>query len=198
MILLGCDNYNAIPKGALDNNPIKDCHVPNTEKEKAYRNYPFWKNLLGPFYPAFFYTDFHTDQLLNRPNPHGFRKVQHLQLMDTILSKYPDMKVVWAHMCLNKELLSLHPRVHTYIMEKFLRKYPNLYVDLSWDVLAKMLLLNYNEMEPVDKLSKQHPDIHAELEIWNKTHTDEVMRFFNVKMLILNLKMLINLHLIVR
>ena len=83
------------------------------------------------------------------------------------------MKVVWAHMCLNKELLSLHPRVHTHIMEKFLFKFPNLYVDISWDVLAKLLLLNYNEMEPKD-LSQNHTDIHAQLEIWNRTHIEDV------------------------
>ena len=89
------------------------------------------------------------------------------------------MKVVWAHMCLNKELLSLHPRVHAYIMERFFRKYPNLYVDISWDVLAKLLLLNYDEMEDdIDDLSTTHMDIHTELEIWNTTHTAEVKLLF--------------------
>ena len=65
------------------------------------------------------------------------------------------MKVVWAHMCLSKELLSLHPRVHSYIMEKFLTKYENLYVDISWDVIAKMVLLNYDEMEGAEKFSEK-------------------------------------------
>ena len=98
--------------------------------------------------------------------------------MDTILQRYPDMKVVWAHMCLNKELLGLHPRVHTHIMERFLTKYPNLYVDLSWDVLAKMLLLNYDAMEDISKLSHTHPDIHTEMDIWNSTHYGQVIYIY--------------------
>ena len=82
----------------------------------------------------------------------------------------PRMKVVWAHMCLSKELQSLHPRVHSHIMEKFLNKYPNLYVDISWDILANMLLLNYDEMIDVKKYSTEHPDIHEYHKLWNHTH----------------------------
>ena len=180
IFVLGCDNYNAIPAGALDNNPVKKCDVPEKEIIDAQtRDNRFWRDLLGPFYHAFFYSEQNDVQRdngnFNRPNFISFRKVQHLILMDTILSRYPRMKVVWAHMCLNKELLSLHPRVHTYIMEKFLKKYENLHVDLSWDVLSKLLLLNYNEMEGVDKLSTKHPDIHAELSEWNSTHLGQVM-----------------------
>jgi hypothetical protein len=77
-------------------------------------------------------------------------------------------------MCLNKELLSLHPRVHAYILEQFLTKFPYLYVDLSWDVLAKMLLLNYDESFTIHEYSEKHPDIHAELDIRNKTHSIKV------------------------
>ena len=165
----GCDQYDAIPKGAFDKNPIKGCNVPHSERIIAHQQHGFWKDLLGEFYPAFFYQD-PDPSYLNHPNVQTFKKVQHLQLMDTILTRYPRMKVVWAHMCLNKELLSLHPRVHSHIMEYFLQKYDNLYIDLSWDVLAKLKLLNYNEMEDVSKYSSQHSDIHAETSLWNNTH----------------------------
>ena len=164
----------------MDDNPVKDCHVPDMERDLAqYQDNEFWRNLLGPFYPAFFYSETHqvkpNDRNYNKPNLNSFRKVQHLHLMDTILTRYPRMKVVWAHMCLNKELLSLHPRVHAYILEQFLTKFPYLYVDLSWDVLAKMLLLNYDESFTIHEYSEKHPDIHAELDIWNKTHSIKVI-----------------------
>ena len=188
--ILGCDNYNAIPKGALDDNPVKDCHVPDMERDQAqYQDNEFWRNLLGPFYPAFFYSETHqvkpNDRNYNKPNLNSFRKVQHLHLMDTILTRYPRMKVVWAHMCLNKELLSLHPRVHAYILEQFLTKFPYLYVDLSWDVLAKMLLLNYDESFTIHEYSEKHPDIHAELDIWNKTHSIKVIYIYTYVIYIL-------------
>ena len=179
VFFLGCDNYESIPHGALDQNPIKSCSVPEKEMENARtRDNYFWRELLGPFYHSFFHSEENGVQRncynFNRPRFISFRKVQHLILMDTILSRYPRMKVVWAHMCLSKELLSLHPRVHTYIIEKFLTKYRNLYLDVSWDVLAKMLLLNYNDMEGVDKLSTNHPDINKELAEWNSTHLNKV------------------------
>ena len=160
------------PPKEIENARLKDNH--------------FWRELLGPFYHSFFYSEQNDvqrgNQNFNRPNLGSFRKVQHLILMDTILERYPRMKVVWAHMCLNKELLSLHPRVHTYIMEKFLKKFKNLYVDLSWDVLAKMLLLNYNDRDGVDKLSKNHPDIPVEREFaeWNSAHLNEASKILNL------------------
>ena len=175
----GCDNYNAIPPGALDNNPIKGCDVPMKEMQNAKRDNRFWRDLLGPFYHAFFYSEHNqvhsNDQNYNLPNFQSFRKVQHLHLMDAILNRYRGMKVVWAHMCLNKELLSLHPRVHSYIMEKFLTKYENLYVDISWDVIAKMVLLNYNEMEGAERFDESHSDISHQMAEWNATHINAVM-----------------------
>ena len=168
--------------GALDDNPVKDCDVPEREMRFAKRDNAFWRDLLGPFYHAFFYSEHNkverNNQNFNMPNKVSFRKVQHLHLMDGILKRYPRMKVVWAHMCLNKELLSLHPRVHSHIMEHFLTKYKNLYVDISWDVLAKLVLLNYNEMEGAEKLSETHSDISHQMAEWNATHIN-VVRIFN-------------------
>ena len=166
----GCDNYDAIPPGALENNPIKNCHVPKDEIELATQEHKFWEGLLGEFYPAFF------NKITNEPNLTTFKKIQHLQLMDVIMTRYPKMKIVWAHMGLSKELKSLHPRVHTHILEYFFKKHEYLYVDLSWDILAKLLLLNYDEMQGVENLSAHnHPDIHdTELNLWNGTHITRV------------------------
>ncbi len=45
-----------------------------------------------------------------------------LQVWDAILTRFPDMKVVWAHMGLSKELQRLHPLVHRDIMMKLFDK----------------------------------------------------------------------------
>jgi predicted TIM-barrel fold metal-dependent hydrolase len=58
-----------------------------------------------------------------------------LYLMQHVLKQYPDNKIVWAHMGLSKELSRMDPKQHVAIMSELLDKYPNLYLDISWDVL---------------------------------------------------------------
>ena len=173
----GCDNYDAIPKGALDNNPIKYCDVPDSEWVIASQEHEYWKEILGEFYPAFFNTK------KNEPKTCTFRKIQHLPLIDTICNRYPNLKVVWPHMALSKELRSLHPRIHTHIFEKLFHKHRNLYIDVSWDILAKLILLNYDEMESVERYSsKFHSDIHDETTLWNDTHVYRVSQNAKAKL----------------
>ena len=57
------------------------------------------------------------------------------------------MVVVWAHMGLSYELQTLHPLVHSHIMKQLFQRHPNLYADLSWDIVAKLLLRNYNQQQ---------------------------------------------------
>ena len=87
------------------------------------------------------------------------------------------MKLVWPHLGLSKELRSLHPRIHTHIFEHLFKKYEHLYIDISWDILAKLLLLNFDDTINVDIYSaKIHTDIHEETTLWNDTHVDQVCR----------------------
>jgi hypothetical protein len=60
---------------------------------------------------------------------------KYLYLMKHVLKNYPDNKIVWAHMGLSKELTKMDPNQHVSIMKELLDKYPNLYLDISWDVL---------------------------------------------------------------
>jgi predicted TIM-barrel fold metal-dependent hydrolase len=60
---------------------------------------------------------------------------EHLYLMDHVLESYPDNKIVWAHMGLSKELQTMNPDLHVALMKERLDKYPNLMLDISWDVL---------------------------------------------------------------
>ena len=56
-------------------------------------------------------------------------------LMQHVLKTYPNNKIVWAHMGLSKELTKMDSKKHIAIMKKALDTYPNLMLDISWDVL---------------------------------------------------------------
>ena len=81
---------------------------------EAGAEYQWWKDFLGVHYTGFF-----NDK--NQPK-RNFRKIQHLKIWNAILTRYPDVKIVWAHMGLSKELQKLHPVVHRHIMEKLFDK----------------------------------------------------------------------------
>ena len=52
---------------------------------------------------------------------------------------------MWAHVGLCMELSSLHPAVHAKIIEVFFERHAtNLWLDTSWDVLAKQNFVNYD------------------------------------------------------
>ena len=141
--------------------------MPNEEIQLATQNYDWWRSILGPFYHSFFFTD-------NRPRQ-TFSKVQHLKVWDTILSRYKNLIVVWAHLGLSKELSDLHPNIHYHILKELFERHPNLHADVSWDVLAKQNLMNHVG----DDVSKLHPEHHADFNqdvrfLFNDTEVDSL------------------------
>jgi len=140
---LGCDNYDHVPLEA-------GCFVPKEELDLAKRTYRWWKEFLGPHYEGFFDGS-------NTPKQ-NFKKIQHLKIWDTLLTKYPTMTVVWAHLGLSKELRDLHPTIHAFIIDKLFTRHPNLYADISWDVLSKQILMNFNGAN----VSLLHHDVHED------------------------------------
>jgi len=142
---LGCDNYDSVPLDA-------GCFVPPEELELAKRNYRWWKEFLEDHYGGFFDSS-------NTPKD-NFRKIQHLKIWDTLLTTYPDMTVVWAHLGLSKELKHLHPTVHAFIIDKLLERHPNLYADVSWDVLSKQILMNFDG----SNVSLLHQQVHEDFD----------------------------------
>ena len=82
------------------------------------------------FYPGFF------DE--NDYPKSNFRKIMHIHVTHAIVDRYPKVKFVWAHVGLSQELATLHPAVHARILEVFFERFStNLWLDTSWDVLAK-------------------------------------------------------------
>ena len=145
-----------------------NCNVPESELVIASKDHEYWKDVLDEFYPAFFNTK-------NEPRRETFKKIQHLPLIDAILDRYPKLKVIWSHIGLSKELQNLHPKIHTHILEHLFQKYQNLYIDMSWDILAHLLLLNFDKTADVEDLSANiHADIHAETILWNNAHIHKV------------------------
>jgi len=135
---MGCDTYeNSIPKHRGDGvHPIV-CECLDEEKLVAQHDAWWWKRALGGFYSGFF--DAH-----DYPKP-NFRKIMHLHVLDAIVSRYKEVKFVWAHLGLSMELQTLHPAVHAQVLRSFYERHAtNLWSDLSWDVLAKLNFVNFD------------------------------------------------------
>lgn len=130
----------------------------------------------------------HSD-LGNESNPTEF-----LYLMDYVLDSYPENSIVWAHMGLSKELTTMDPDLHVSIMSERLDEYPNLMLDISWDVLynayhrwGNIFLEFFNEYSDrilagsdfVAAGTKQYGDYARELEVTGRVHRfldDEAFR----------------------
>lgn len=61
---------------------------------------------------------------------------KYLYLMEEVLRRYPDNKIIWVHMGLSKELTSIPAEEHIAIMSNLLDSYPNLSLDITWRVIA--------------------------------------------------------------
>ena len=75
------------------------------------------------------------------------KQTEYLYLMEEVLRRYPQNKVVWMHMGLSKELVTIDPDFHIGILSRLLDKYPKLMLDISWKVLYE------NYFDPV-----KHPE----------------------------------------
>lgn len=62
---------------------------------------------------------------------------QNVALMQEILRLYPDNKIVWMHMGLSRELVTMDAAEHIQLMAEFLDENPNLSLDISWTVIAE-------------------------------------------------------------
>ena len=139
-----------LPKNMFQFYICAGCVVPQDELDLAKQNYRWWKDFLGPPFRGFFDSS-------NTPKQ-NFRKIQHLKIWDTLLTTYPNMTVVWATLGLSKELKHLHPTVHANIKVNLFTRHQNLYADISWDVLSKQHLMNFNGAN----VSLLHHDVHED------------------------------------
>ena len=60
---------------------------------------------------------------------------RYLPLMEEVLDRYPDNKIVWMHMGLSLELTEMPAAEHIRLMTSMLDRYPNLMLDIAWRII---------------------------------------------------------------
>jgi hypothetical protein len=116
-------------KWAGELNLVKQALMPNKAEPATIASIDRWAPFMKVLRERGIPVTLHSD-LGNDANP-----TQFVPLMRHVLQKYPDNKIVWAHMGLSKELQHMDPAQHISIMKEALSKAPNLMLDISWDVL---------------------------------------------------------------
>ncbi|MEY3901044.1 MAG: hypothetical protein RL189_350 [Pseudomonadota bacterium] len=99
---------------------------------------PFMDELLKRKIPIAIHSD-----LGNDDEPEKYKN-----LMDSVLSSYPENRIVWMHLGLSKELKRLDHKKQIAVLESYLQKNRNLYFDLSWRVLYDQIF-SQPEFEPL-------------------------------------------------
>ena len=110
-------------------NIIKQALLGNNAEPATIESIDAWAPFMAVFRERGIPVTLHSD-LGSNANPTEF-----LHLMDHVLERYPQNKIVWAHMGLSKELTTISPEQHVRLMGERLDAYPNLYLDISWDVI---------------------------------------------------------------
>ena len=110
-------------------NIIKQALLGNNAEPATIESIDAWAPFMAVFRERGIPVTLHSD-LGSNANPTKF-----LHLMDHVLERYPQNKIVWAHMGLSKELTTISPEQHVRLMGERLDAYPNLYLDISWDVI---------------------------------------------------------------
>ena len=60
---------------------------------------------------------------------------RYLPLMQEVLDRYPDNRIVWMHMGLSLELKTLPAAEHIGLLSSMLDRYPNLMLDITWRII---------------------------------------------------------------
>ena len=110
------------------------------------------------------------------------KNLKFLKLITKFINTYKNNKIIWAHMGgISKELTNLNTKKHISILENFLNKYKNLYIDMSWGAVGDIVFKTEKQKESYSKLinkySKQFlsgSDFVASSDKTLKTYTSEL------------------------
>ena len=122
-------------KWAGELNVVKQALMKNQHEGATIEDIDNWAPFMKVLQERGIPVTLHSD-LGNDANP-----TQFVPLMKHVLQKYPNNKIVWAHMGLSKELAKMDAKEHITIMKAALDSSPNLMLDISWDVIYN----NYKE-----------------------------------------------------
>ncbi|HEX5007571.1 MAG TPA: amidohydrolase family protein [Hyphomonadaceae bacterium] len=129
LIKLYDKEYPGMFKWAGEVNVMKQALLGNKAEPATMESIDKWAPFMKILQERGIPLTIHSD-LGNDANP-----TQHVYLMQHVLQKYPNNKIVWAHMGLSKELTRMNPDQHITLMKHALDAYPNLMLDISWDVI---------------------------------------------------------------
>jgi predicted TIM-barrel fold metal-dependent hydrolase len=83
---------------------------------------------------------------------------KYLPLMQEVLRRYPQNRIVWMHLGLSKELRTVDTAQHVALMERLLRQNPNLSFDISWRVLDDQVFSDPERRQAYVDLINRWPD----------------------------------------
>ena len=86
---------------------------------------------------------------------------RYLAWIEEVLRLYPDNTIIWMHLGLSRELVTIDPDTHIGIMQSLLSRYPNLMLDISWRV--------------IDDSYFSDPDIRARYVQFLNAHSDRIL-----------------------
>ncbi|GGV18921.1 hypothetical protein GCM10010182_45670 [Actinomadura cremea] len=132
-------------------NLIKQALLPNEHDPADMKDIARWEPFMKVLRERSIPLTVHSD-LGNDAEP-----VKYLPLMREVLRRYPDNKIVWAHMGLSKELKDMPAERHARIMEGLLTAHPNLTLDISWRVLYDQYFRDPATRKPYVELFDRHP-----------------------------------------
>jgi predicted TIM-barrel fold metal-dependent hydrolase len=82
---------------------------------------------------------------------------KYLPLLENILKKYPNNKIILSHLGLSRELTNISPKEHTDVLNELLTKYKNLYCDISWHILHSQKFKYTSQRQFYIDLMNKHP-----------------------------------------
>jgi len=82
---------------------------------------------------------------------------KYLPLILEILNLYPKNKIVWMHLGLSRELKLIDSKTHVELLDNLLKKYHNLYFDISWSILYDQKFFDKKERDYYINLLNKWP-----------------------------------------
>tara|TARA_Y100000389_G_scaffold189287_1_gene212853 strand:+ start:33 stop:1130 length:1098 start_codon:yes stop_codon:yes gene_type:complete len=121
-------------------NLIKQALLNNFHEPAVIEDISKWKDFMEELKKRNIPINIHSDLGNNNSN------TKFLYLMEEVLKKYPENKIVWAHMGLSKELSNMKPENHIKIMKRLLDNHPKLMLDITWRVLEDNYFKNHRKI----------------------------------------------------
>ncbi|MEO9275739.1 amidohydrolase family protein [Marinomonas sp. 5E14-1] len=110
-------------------NLVKQAQFNNHHVPASPQNIEQWSDFMAELRARNYPITIHSD-IGNDAHP-----TYYLHLMEKALERYPDNKIVWAHMGVSYEQIRLNAHEHISILSRLLDQYPNLMLDISWRIL---------------------------------------------------------------